>query len=109
MEPEVIDVLIEIADRLAYLMHAAKLRMRDQPRPEHEIVRQGGVFSLLRSLHAAGVDVVRGRVVWIALLVFKDAKQQRVLVVQHIVETPDILPAVFRSGEGEARESVGVG
>src|SRR6185503_6428331 len=94
VEPEVIDVLIEIADGLAHLMHAAKLRMRDQPRPEHPIVRQRGVARLLRTLHAAGVNIVRRRVVRIALIVCKDAKQQRVLVAMYIVQASDILPAV---------------
>ena len=38
-DPEVTDALIEIANGLAYLMHTAKLRMRDQPRTEYKSVR----------------------------------------------------------------------
>ena len=83
--------------------------MRHQSGLDHEVVRQRGIARVLITLHAAGVDVIRGRVVGIVLMVLKHAEQEVVLVVHHIVQAADILLSVFRSGKGEAGEAVCVG
>ena len=109
VKPEIADALIEIADRLAHLVHPADLRMRHQARSDHKVMRQRGIACVLISLYATGVDIVRGRVVRVVLMLVENAKQERMLLVRHVIEPADILLFIRRRGEGEARIAVRIG
>ena len=72
-------------------------------------MRQRGIPRVLITLHAPRVNVIRGRVVGIVLMVLEHPEQEVVFVVHDIVEAANILLSVFRNGNGVAGEAFCVG